>query len=43
MSGVDRVIELLADPEVIKRLGEAVELYNRLRNGEIKVLEVKTK
>ena len=28
-SGADRVLELLADPEVLANLGEAVELWQK--------------
>ena len=31
-SGADRVLELLADPAVMKNLGEAVELWKK-KNG----------
>ena len=32
LSGADRAIELLSDPEVIKNLGEAVALWKKRRN-----------
>lgn len=43
MSVADRVMQLLSNPRVIDRLGEAVELYIRLENGEIKIVEVTAK